>query len=64
MERTIVNPVFKDVCPFLQTSAETNGRLSELEVTLGPGGGNPLHRHTGFTETFTAIEGNLGLSLI
>jgi quercetin dioxygenase-like cupin family protein len=63
MERTIVNPVFKDVCTFLQTSAETNGRLSELEVTLGPGGGNLLHRHTGFTETFTAIKGNLGLSL-
>jgi len=62
-ERTIVNPIFKDTCTFLQTSAETNGRFSELEVTLGPGGGNPLHRHTGFTETFTSVEGNLWLSL-
>jgi quercetin dioxygenase-like cupin family protein len=62
-QRTIVNPIFKDICTFLQTSVETNGRFSEMEVTLGSGGGNPLHRHTGFTETFTAIEGNLGLSL-
>jgi quercetin dioxygenase-like cupin family protein len=62
-QRTIVNPIFKDSCTFLQTSAETNGKFSEMEFTLGPGGGNPVHRHTGFTETFTAIDGNLGLSL-
>ena len=61
MEKTIVNPIFKDTCTFLRTSAETNGKVSEMEVTLSPHGGNPLHKHTGFTETFTAIEGNLSL---
>ena len=61
MEKTIVNPIFKDTCTFLQTSAETNGAFSEMEVTLGANGGNPLHRHTGFAETFLPTEGNLGL---
>ena len=26
-----------------------------------PGGGNPFHYHTTYTETFTALEGELGL---
>lgn len=59
MKKTVVNPIFKDTCTFLQTSAEANGAFSEMEVTLGPNGGNPLHRHAGFAETFLPIEGNL-----
>jgi hypothetical protein len=38
MKRTIVNPIFKDTVTFLQTSAETNGRITDLEVTLMPKG--------------------------
>lgn len=63
MERTIFNPIFNDSCTFIKTSEETNGQISEMEVRLGAGGGNPMHRHTGFTETFTAINGNLGLTV-
>jgi quercetin dioxygenase-like cupin family protein len=63
MQNTIYNPVFQDTARFIRTSAETNGQFSELEVELGPGGGNPLHKHKAFTETFTAIDGNLGLTL-
>lgn len=61
MERTIVNPVFHDVVTFVKTSEETHGEYSELEVVLGAGGGNPLHRHTEFAETFIAVQGELGL---
>ena len=63
MDSTIFNPIFKDTCTFLRTSAETNGKFSEMEVLLGPRGGNPLHIHTAFTETFTALDGNLGLTV-
>ncbi len=60
MKRTIVNPVFKDTVTFLQTSAETNGRITDLEVTLMPKGRNVLHCHA-YPEKFTAIDGELGL---
>ncbi|MCD9018059.1 cupin domain-containing protein [Parachryseolinea silvisoli] len=59
----IYNPIFKDTCTFVKTSAETQGEYSELEITLGPLGGNPLHKHTAFCETFTVLEGQLGVSL-
>lgn len=63
MKRTITNPILKDSVTFVRTAAETNGAVSELEITLMPGGGNPLHYHTSYAETFTAIEGELGLEL-
>jgi quercetin dioxygenase-like cupin family protein len=61
MKRTIFNPVIKDKATFIRTSAETKGVITELDVTLQPGGGNALHYHKTYTETFTAIEGELGL---
>ena len=63
MQRKIFNPVLKETVTFIQTAAESNGIVSELEITLMPGGGNPLHYHTSYTETFTALEGDLGLEL-
>lgn len=63
MKRTIVNPVIKDTVTFLQTSAESGGTLTEAEITLMPGGGNPLHYHKTYSETFTAVVGDLGLNL-
>ena len=63
MKRTIINPVIKDTVTFIQTSAESGGRMTEGEITLMPGGGNPLHYHKSYAETFTAIEGDLGLKL-
>jgi quercetin dioxygenase-like cupin family protein len=61
MKRTIVNPIFKDTVTFIKTSEETNGRSSELEVFLYPQGGTPMHTHSRFIETFTAVDGVLGL---
>lgn len=63
MKRIIINPVIKDTITFIQTSQETNATLSELELTLMPGGSNFSHYHKAFTETFTAVEGRLGLKL-
>ena len=60
-KRVFVNPKFKDRATVLKTSEETGGRylLGLLEVS--PGGGNPMHTHSLFEETFTAMEGNLGV---
>jgi quercetin dioxygenase-like cupin family protein len=63
MKRTIVNSVFKDTVTFIKTSAETNGQFTEAELTLRPGGKNPAHYHLTYSETFTAIEGELGVGL-
>jgi len=60
MKRTIINPVIKDTVTFLQTAASSGGRITELEMTLQPGGGNPLHHHS-YPEKFTAFDGALGL---
>ncbi|AVR44256.1 cupin domain-containing protein [Christiangramia fulva] len=63
MKRKIINPVIKDTATFLQTSEESEGKVSDMEFTLMPGGGTPLHYHKSYAETFTAIDGDLGLKL-
>jgi quercetin dioxygenase-like cupin family protein len=59
--RTITHPVFGDEVTFTHTTATSDGQLTELHITLQPGGGNEPHFHQEFAETFTAIEGPLGL---
>jgi quercetin dioxygenase-like cupin family protein len=61
MKRTIVNPLIQDTVTFLKTAEETGGAESELLLTLRPGGKNALHYHKAFSETFTALDGELGL---
>jgi len=60
MKKTILNPIFNDTVTFVQTSADSNGKATELEVTLMPKGRNVLHCHD-YTEVFTALDGDLGL---
>lgn len=59
--KVIVNPVFKDRLTILKSSEETAGLYSVHELEVAPGGGNMLHIHKGFTETFTAVKGVLGV---
>ena len=59
--RTIENPIIKDRITFVRTSAETGGEFSEIIVELSPGGGNEPHFHTLYSESFTPIEGSLGV---
>lgn len=60
MKKTILNPIFNDTVTFLQTSAESKGRITDIEVTLMPKGRNVLHCHA-YPERFMAIDGDLGL---
>jgi mannose-6-phosphate isomerase-like protein (cupin superfamily) len=61
--RLFVNPIFKDRVTVLKTSEETGGVYSLGELEISPGGGNPMHSHSTFEETFTAVKGILGISL-
>lgn len=63
MQRTIINPLYKDTITFLETAAESKGKHTLLKATLMPGGSNPPHYHTAFAETFMALKGVLGLQL-
>jgi quercetin dioxygenase-like cupin family protein len=61
--RTIENPKVGDKVTFLKTSKETNGEYILVEVEMVPKGGNPLHYHRTFSETFMPIEGELTIQL-
>jgi quercetin dioxygenase-like cupin family protein len=61
--RVFVNPVFKDKAVVLKTSEETGGAYSLGELVVYPGGGNYMHTHSAFEETFTAVKGELGVML-
>lgn len=63
IKRVFENPLIKDKVTLLQSSAETGGLYTLLEVELAVGGGNGLHAHTSFEEEFIPIEGVLGIQL-
>ena len=63
MNHTIVNPILKDEVTFTQRAAQTDGRITTLNVRLMPGGGPPMHRHRDFEETFIVLEGELTITL-
>ncbi len=58
---TIVNPIIDETIIFIETSKQTNGKKTLMEVHLGPKGGNPLHYHKRFSESFKIIEGQLNV---
>jgi len=59
--RTIYNSGADHYTTFLQKSADTNGEYTLIEIDLEPGGANGPHYHAQFSETFTAIEGTVGV---
>ncbi len=63
LPRTITNPLIGDRVTFLKTADETGGGYTLVEVTLQPGGGTGLHYHVDYTESFTAVDGVLGIQL-
>lgn len=63
MERKIHNPIQQDTVTFLQTSADTNGACTLVEVELANGGGVGLHYHKTYSESFTCLEGEVQVRL-
>jgi len=62
-KRTFVNPAINDAATFIQTSAETNGEYTLIEIDLGKSDGPPLHYHNAFSEKFRVQEGILYLQV-
>lgn len=57
--RRFENPVIGDAVTLIETSAETGGARTLLEVELAPGGGTPPHRHRTYEERFHVSTGTL-----
>jgi len=62
-KRVFVNPIYKDKATVLKTEEDTGGAFTLGELIVYPGGGNFMHTHSAFEETFTAIKGELGVAL-
>jgi len=60
-KRTFINPQFKDKVTVLKTSEDTNGKYLLGLLEVAPGGGNHMHTHSLFEESFMAVEGRLGV---
>ena len=61
--RRIYNPVQQNSVTFLETSAQTNGARTLLELELAPGGSATAHYHRRFSERFEVRAGELHLQI-
>lgn len=59
--KTYHNPINGEFTTILESSEDTNGEYTFMEVSLNAGGKNPVHFHHHFTEEFEAVEGILHL---
>jgi len=62
-KRTFFNPVINDTATFIETSEESNGKHSIVEIELYKSDGPPLHYHNAFAEKFEVLEGKLYLQI-
>lgn len=62
-KRTFFNPIMNDTATFVETSEESNGKHSVLEIQLYKSEGPPVHYHKTFSEKFEVIEGTLYLQV-
>ena len=58
-ELRIYNPIQKDYATFLETSDETGGEHTLIEIEVAPGGGTTPHYHLTYAEHFEVISGAL-----
>src|SRR3954447_14416536 len=61
--RRFYHPLQRDAATFLETSEESGGTRTLIQVELAPGGGNALHRHMTYAEHFEVLEGRLAIGL-
>lgn len=59
VRRRVENPIIGDVVTFAETSEQTAGARTLLEIELSPGGGNTPHYHKTYAEHFRALTGRV-----
>ena len=57
--RRIYNPIQKDYATFLETSEESGGERTLIEIEVAPDGGTAPHYHLTYAERFEVLEGEL-----
>jgi quercetin dioxygenase-like cupin family protein len=63
MDRTIVNTATGEKVTYLETSEETHGARSRLEIEAKPGGGVPVHQHADHDEFIEVLAGEIEVEL-
>jgi quercetin dioxygenase-like cupin family protein len=58
-KRRYYHPQQKDYATFLETSEESGGERTLIEVEVAPDGGTPPHYHKTYEERFEVLEGEL-----
>jgi mannose-6-phosphate isomerase-like protein (cupin superfamily) len=58
-KRRIYNPIQEDYATFLETSEESGGERTLIEIEVAPGGGTTPHYHKTYAEHFEVISGAL-----
>ncbi len=61
--RTIDNPVTGERATYIETSRETGGARSVIDLEVRPGGGVPVHRHAGHDERIEVLEGEIEVTI-
>jgi len=59
----IFNTLQQNYATFLETADQSGGAVTRVEVELAAGGGNNLHYHPSFTESFRVLAGTLAVRL-
>lgn len=62
-KRRYYHPGQNDYATFIETSEETGGVRTLIEIELAPGGGNAPHYHLTYDEHFEVLEGALEVQL-
>ncbi|MBX2947461.1 MAG: cupin domain-containing protein [Cyclobacteriaceae bacterium] len=62
-KRVFINPQIGDKATLIKSAEETNGEYSLIEIELVPGGGNMVHAHDLFSESFRVLEGELSITV-
>src|ERR671916_2516973 len=57
--RRYYHPLQRDYATFLESSAETGGEYTLIEIEVAPGGGNAPHYHKTYDEHFEVLNGTL-----
>ena len=57
--RRYYHPLQRDYATFLETSEESGGDRTLIEIEVAPGGGNAPHYHKTYEERFQVIDGSL-----
>ena len=63
MNRRIYNPVQRDAATFLETSEESGGVRTLVELDVAPGGKVTPHYHLSYSERFKVLEGRLSVEI-